>query len=129
MARDTYVHAVAMPRKAMRDITLRDGTRVPKGAWVRVAAYPLHHDDTYLETADTFDPFRFALMRSAKGQSSKHQFTTTSLEYLGFGHGQRAWCVDLSLYVLCWLIRVSQSGKIFRRERVEDDSRVHHPQL
>ena len=118
-----------MTRKALQDYSFADGTFIPAGTTISAPSHSLHHDGQFYENPRQFDPFRFALMRSAKGQSSKHQFTSTSLEYLGFGHGQRAWCVDLSLCVLCWLIRVSQSGKIFRRERVEGDSSVHHPQL
>ncbi|KAM5541320.1 hypothetical protein V8D89_004874 [Ganoderma adspersum] len=81
---------LAMGRKAMKDITLRDGTRIPQGALVQVASYALHHDGTHLENADTFDAFRYARMRGAAGQGLKHQFTSTSPEYIPFGHGQHS---------------------------------------
>ena len=78
-----------MGRKAMKDITLSDGTRIPKGTFVNAPAYAMHHDDAHLEHADTFDPFRFARMRGVEGHSSKHQFTSTSSAYtgIGFSHG------------------------------------------
>ncbi|KAI1787001.1 cytochrome P450 [Ganoderma leucocontextum] len=82
---------VSMLRQAAKDITLSDGARVPKGTLVQAAAYPLHRDDSYLENAKTFDPFRYAHMRSVGGESSKHcQSPTTSPDYIPFGHGQHA---------------------------------------
>ncbi|KAI1786992.1 cytochrome P450 [Ganoderma leucocontextum] len=88
---------VSVLRKATKDIVLSDGTRVPKGTLVQAAAYPLHRDDSYLENANVFDPFRYARMRSVEGESLKHQPSTTSQEYIPFGHGQHAWCVRSSL--------------------------------
>ena len=88
-----YVRAVVMGRKAMKDITLRDGTRIPRGTLVQVASYALHHDGSRLVNADTFDAFRYARMRGGTGQSLKYQFTSTSPEYVSFGHGQHSWCV------------------------------------
>ena len=92
-----YVRAVVMGRKAMKDITLRDGTRIPRGTLVQVASYALHHDGSRLVNADTFDAFRYARMRSVDvaGESSKHQFTSPSPEYIPFGYGQHSWCVTL----------------------------------
>ncbi|KAI1787002.1 cytochrome P450 [Ganoderma leucocontextum] len=81
---------LAMSRKAMKDVVLNDGTRIPKGTLVSAAAYPQHHDAALFENADTFDPFRFARMRSVQGESLKHQFSSTSPEYIPFGHGQHA---------------------------------------
>ena len=40
-----------------------------------------------------FDPLRFADMRSEEGASIKHQFVSTSPEYVPFGHGKHAWYV------------------------------------
>ncbi|KAH9921475.1 cytochrome P450 [Epithele typhae] len=42
---------------------------------------------------DTFDPFRYANMRGADGEGTKHQFVNTSLDYIAFGHGKHAWYV------------------------------------
>ncbi|PIL27969.1 cytochrome P450 [Ganoderma sinense ZZ0214-1] len=83
---------VSMGRKAMKDLTLSDGTFLPRGTIVHAATYALHHDSTVLERADTFDAFRFARMRAATAARAKLQFaaTTTSPEYLPFGHGAHA---------------------------------------
>ncbi len=125
-----------MGRKAMKDITLSDGTRIPKGTFVNAPAYAMHHDDAHLEHADTFDPFRFARMRSVEGQSAKHQLTSTSPEYIPFGHGQHAWYVSPitppgSVQQRCDTQNTVsiQSREIFRFERAEGDPGVHHPQL
>ncbi|KAM5541327.1 hypothetical protein V8D89_004881 [Ganoderma adspersum] len=84
------ISLLGISRKAVKDITLRDGTRIPKGTLVSANAYAHQHDAAILEHADTFDAFRFARMRSTAGQSLKHQFTSTSPEYVPFGHGQHA---------------------------------------
>ncbi|KAM5541332.1 hypothetical protein V8D89_004886 [Ganoderma adspersum] len=81
---------IGMARTAKKDITLRDGTRIPKGSPVSANAYAQQHDPALLEHADKFDAFRYARMRSDAGESLKHQFTSTSPEYIPFGHGQYA---------------------------------------
>ena len=84
-----------MLRKATSDVTLADGTVIPKGTLVSAAPYAVHHDDTVYPNANTFDPFRFVRMREAEGdgEGSKYQYANTSPEYLAFGHGRHAWCV------------------------------------
>ena len=82
-----------MTKKAMNDVTLHDGTHIPKGTLVGVLSYTMHRDDALYADGDTFDPFRFARMASGDGKSLKHQLTTTSPEYIAFGHGQHAWYV------------------------------------
>ena len=88
-----------MGRKAMKDLTLSNGTLIPRGTILAAAAHATHHDSTTLDHADKFDAFRYARMRSAMApgdvKSLKHQFTTTSPEYIPFGHGLHAWCVRI----------------------------------
>ncbi|KAM5540999.1 hypothetical protein V8D89_005310 [Ganoderma adspersum] len=84
---------VVMQRVAAKDLTLCDGTRIPRGTVIAAAADPVHHDEGALENADAFDPFRYARMHSAataEDDALKLQATTTSLEYLPFGHGPYA---------------------------------------
>ncbi|KAI0778805.1 cytochrome P450 [Trametes elegans] len=81
----------SLTRKALKDVTLHDGTRIPRGAIVMAAADATHHDETLYANADVFDPFRFSRLRaSAEGEGTKHQFVNTSLEYIAFGHGKHA---------------------------------------
>nr|VWO96362.1 Tea4 [Ganoderma boninense] len=89
---------VVMQRVAARDSTLCDGTRIPRGTTVCASAHQLHRDAPALENANVFDPFRFARMHAAaatEDDALKLQATTTSLEFLPFGHGPYAWCVYL----------------------------------
>ncbi|TFK88882.1 cytochrome P450 [Polyporus arcularius HHB13444] len=80
----------SVTRKAMRDLTLSDGTFIPKDTLIGAASYPIHHDDSIYENASTFDPFRFSRMREEDGEGTKHQFVNTSIEYIPFGHGKHA---------------------------------------
>ena len=86
---------VSLGLKAMKDVTLNDGTVVPKGTLVAAASYSVHHDNAYYDSPYVYDPFRFARMRGADGEGTKHQFVNTSVEYMAFGHGRHAWCVVL----------------------------------
>ena len=85
-----------MTRKAMVDLTLNDGTFIPKGTIIVAAAHPRHHDESIYPDPDVFDPFRFARMREGEGESTKHQFVNTSTDYVSFGHGKHAWCVSMN---------------------------------
>ncbi|KAI0756382.1 cytochrome P450 [Daedaleopsis nitida] len=77
-------------RKAMTDITLRDGTKIPKGTLLAAPAASVHHDEGKYSSNDVFDPFRFAHMREQDDHSTSHQFSNTSLKWLAFGHGRNA---------------------------------------
>ena len=82
---------VSVQRKALKDITLVDGTFIPKGTMVCAASYPIHHDEAHYADAEEFDPFRFSRMREKEGEGVKHQFVNTSVDYIPFGHGRHAW--------------------------------------
>ncbi|KAI0828878.1 cytochrome P450 [Trametes gibbosa] len=80
----------SLGRKALKDITLHDGTVIPRGANVVAAADATHHDDSVYADADVFDPFRFSRLREQDGEATKHQFVNTSVDYISFGHGKHA---------------------------------------
>ncbi|KAJ8457660.1 hypothetical protein ONZ51_g11391 [Trametes cubensis] len=82
--------AVTLLRRALKDIKLRDGTVIPRGATVVAATDAMQHDGAVYDDAERFDPFRFARMREAEGEATKHQFVHTSVNYLPFGHGKHA---------------------------------------
>ncbi|KAI0362950.1 cytochrome P450, partial [Pilatotrama ljubarskyi] len=81
---------VSLVRKAMKDITLRDGTFIPRGCGVSIASYGTHHDQSIYPDPQVFDPFRFSRMREQEGEGVKHQFVNTSTDYIAFGHGRHA---------------------------------------
>jgi len=83
-----------LSRRATRDFTFSDGTFIPKGAFVSTPATAIHHDEEYYDNAQVFKPWRFF---DAAGEedddgsiSMKHHLSTTSKEYLPFGHGKHA---------------------------------------
>ena len=84
-------------RKALKDVTLSDGTRIPKGTLVAAAAVTAHSDDASYPDPAVFDPFRFARLREGGGADAvlKHQLVNTSVDFITFGHGKHAWCVAL----------------------------------
>lgn len=89
----SHVLPASLNRFALRDYTFQDGTFIPKGNFVTASLYSLHMDDENYEDAKVFKPWRFVEMREngEKGESVKHQFTNTSVEYLSFGLGKHAW--------------------------------------
>ena len=91
----------SLTRKVMKDITLSDGTFLPKGTLVVAAAHSTHRDEVNYTDAETFDPFRFSKLREGEGEGLKHQFVNTSLDYISFGHGRHAWCVAYISSGLC----------------------------
>ena len=80
-----------MSRVAMQDHTFSDGTFVPKGSFVSVAARSVHTDSEFYENPEVFDPWRFANMRDEDGEGTKHQLVSTAPDYVPFGHGRHAW--------------------------------------
>ncbi|KAL7285069.1 hypothetical protein ACG7TL_000160 [Trametes sanguinea] len=84
------LNIISLMRKAMKDIVLSDGTLIPRGALVAAASTPLHLDSQVYTDAGVFDPFRFARQRENEGESLKHQYANTSIEYIAFGHGKHA---------------------------------------
>ncbi|KAI0800573.1 cytochrome P450 [Fomes fomentarius] len=84
------ISLTSITRKALKDVTLNDGTFLPAGTLIVAASYPTHFDDENYASAAEFDPFRFSRMREAEGEGAKHQFVNTSVEYIPFGHGKHA---------------------------------------
>lgn len=83
------VTGVSLMRKVLLDITLSDGTYLPKGTLVVAASSATHTDKTYYENAEAFVPFRFYDMCTENGTLGT-QFVNTSKDYLAFGHGKHA---------------------------------------
>lgn len=80
-----------MSRLALKDYTFSDGTFVPKGSMISVAARAIHTDPEFYDNPEVFDPWRFANMRTEEGEELKHQLVATAADYVPFGHGRHAW--------------------------------------
>ncbi|KAH9929782.1 cytochrome P450 [Fomitopsis serialis] len=81
---------VSVIRKAVVDLRLADGTVIPAGTLLGAAADATHCDDENYDDAGVFNPFRFSDMRQEESERIKHQFVSTSPEYVPFGHGKHA---------------------------------------
>ncbi|KAG6332129.1 hypothetical protein ID866_6959 [Astraeus odoratus] len=82
---------VPIKRKTMKNITLSDGTFIPKGTYVAVPSHAIHNDSELYENPDTFDPFRFVELRSKDEDNTRYQMVSVNPESLGFGLGTPAW--------------------------------------
>ena len=78
-------------RKATKDVTLSDGTFLPRGTNVAFAVYAIEHDHHNYEDPFTFKPFRFVELQDKCGDPSKYQFASITHDSLGFGLGKSAW--------------------------------------
>ncbi|KAI6039636.1 cytochrome P450 [Pisolithus marmoratus] len=83
--------AASVQRKAMKDLTLSDGTFIPKGTHISVPTYVIHRDSAVYENPTVFDPLRFYKLRRSNGNgSTKHQMVAVNEDYLAFGYGRHA---------------------------------------
>ena len=97
---------VSAQRKAMRDISLTDGSFIPKGAIICFPAHAIHRDNEVYENPGTFNPLRF-VNREGQDQcdNTRNQMVTVSAEFLGFGLGRSAWYVTYMQLMVRVLIR------------------------
>ncbi|KAL4068764.1 cytochrome P450 [Scleroderma yunnanense] len=84
------VSAVLTTRKAVRDVTLSDGTLIPEGTHVSIPTYAIHHDHSIYEHPETFDPFRYVHLQDKSGGGTRYQMVAVNPESLGFGLGKPA---------------------------------------
>ena len=105
-----YLETVSLSRKVLTDLTLSDGTFLPRGTYVVANVVGMHTDPAYYPSPTKFDPFRFADLRSSSpDEANKHQMVNTSAEYLSFGHGRHAcpgryFAVNELKALMCWLL-------------------------
>ena len=88
------IGTLSMTRKALVDYTLSDGTFLPKGSFVSCNLLAIHRLESNYDDANEFKPFRFSEQREESTEEGlKHQFVSTGVDYLPFGHGRHAWYV------------------------------------
>lgn len=80
-----------MRRYANEDIRLSDGKLIPAGSSIAIAPIPMEDESVY-EGAGMFDGYRFLRLREAAGaaDAGAYQATTTTPDFLPFGHGLHA---------------------------------------
>lgn len=82
---------VAPNRQAMEDVTLRDGTVIPKDTWVTFPSGNIMKDGDFHQNPEVFDGLRNYNMRKEQvDASSKYLATHPTTSDLAFGFGNRA---------------------------------------
>ena len=72
------------------------------------------HDEEHYPNPDVFDPWRFSNIRDEDGEGVKHQLVATALDYVPFGHGKHAWCVQFrGTYDVLMLTSNVSPGRFF----------------
>jgi len=81
-----------MQRMALEDVVLPDGLIIPKGTSLFVSACRIV-DASIWPDGDRFDGYRFFNIHQKEDPSSRkvsYNFTSTSPDHFGFGHGSQA---------------------------------------
>ncbi|KXN83234.1 Ent-kaurene oxidase [Leucoagaricus sp. SymC.cos] len=84
--------AYLMTRITLKDWTTSDGTVIPAGTLVGIAAAAMNRNEASFPEADKFRGFRFAEMRKGDGEldSIRHQMVSLETDQIVFGHGRHA---------------------------------------
>ncbi|THH19419.1 hypothetical protein EW146_g1766 [Bondarzewia mesenterica] len=80
----------AMQRLSLKPFTFSNGHTIPAGTMIACPVISMHHDDAHHPNAHEFNPWRFSDIHQGEGKGHKNQFSSTSPEYLAFGHGKHA---------------------------------------
>ncbi|EMD32089.1 hypothetical protein CERSUDRAFT_58933 [Gelatoporia subvermispora B] len=81
-------NGMGIVRMTLDEVTLSDGTRIPKGTIVGAGASSMHWDQELYAEPDKFDPFRFH--RISQDGDAKVGFASPLSEYIAFGRGRHA---------------------------------------
>ncbi|KAF4816228.1 Cytochrome P450 monooxygenase ATR2 [Colletotrichum siamense] len=80
-----------LQRRATRDVTLSDGTFIPKGTKLEFPTFAIHRDTDFYEDATSFDGYRFLKKRHEDEETSaKHHYVSARKDMLGWGYGKTA---------------------------------------
>ncbi|KAM0351705.1 hypothetical protein ACHAPU_002715 [Fusarium lateritium] len=77
-------------RAAIADLTLPDGTFIPKGTKVEINTCSIHADQELYENPEDFDGMRFYKMRQGDGQDNKYRYSSVTKSDLSWGFGRNA---------------------------------------
>lgn len=97
-----------MRRFAQEDVTLSDGTVLPKGTISVLTSEPMW-DPTIYPEPETFDAYRFLKMRETPGLETAAQAVSISPQHLAFGLGKHAcpgrfFAIALNKIILCHVL-------------------------
>ncbi|KAK1846297.1 cytochrome p450 [Colletotrichum chrysophilum] len=77
-------------REATADLTLPDGTFIPKGTKIEVNTASIHVDEAYYPDPQRFDGLRYYRLRQRPGDENKHMYYSVGKNDLSFGFGRHA---------------------------------------
>ncbi|KAK7554665.1 cytochrome P450 [Phyllosticta citricarpa] len=77
-------------RLVTKDITLKDGTFLPRGIIINVDSSNRYKDSTLYSDPEEFDAWRYMRLREQTGSASHHQFVSSNPESLFWGQGRHA---------------------------------------
>ncbi|PSN61957.1 cytochrome P450 [Corynespora cassiicola Philippines] len=77
-------------RAVIKDITLSDGTTIPKGVMIAVDASARYRDPQTWENPNQFDGLRFLRLREQTQEKSNYQFVTSNTDNVAWGQGKHA---------------------------------------
>ncbi|KAI9037685.1 cytochrome P450 [Aspergillus affinis] len=78
-----------MRRLLLEDVTLSDGTFLPKGVQIGIPIQ-MHFDESSYTEPEKFDGYRFVKMADDPKKEKFRHLVSTSPDHLGFGHGKHA---------------------------------------
>ncbi|KAL8897718.1 MAG: hypothetical protein Q9207_007070 [Kuettlingeria erythrocarpa] len=79
---------LAFNRVALEPVTLSDGFHLPRGTRFSMSCAEILHDPNVTPNPEKFDGFRYYKERQKPGENTRHQFATTDVNNLHFGHGK-----------------------------------------
>ncbi|RBQ72049.1 hypothetical protein FVER14953_09850 [Fusarium verticillioides] len=77
-------------RAAIADMTLPDGTFVPKGTKLEINTCSIHKDHELYENPEDFDGLRFHKWRKEPGKEKKYMYSSSGTDDLSWGFGRHA---------------------------------------
>jgi len=79
-----------MARIAHQPFKFSDGTYVPPGTYIQVAAHATHCDEDNYTDPNEFKPFRFVDDTAERNGGRKIDMVSTHADFIAFGHGRHA---------------------------------------
>ncbi|KAF4313969.1 Cytochrome P450 [Botryosphaeria dothidea] len=84
------VGALSMNRRVEQQMTLSNGTHLPKGAVLGIPTLAMRSTSRWGPDAEQFVGDRFFKLRQQPGSGSRWQFISASADHMGFGYGKQA---------------------------------------